>query len=151
MFRWSIKKNGGQEEQALGLSKGGFSTKIHIAVDALGNPLRFLLSEGRRHELPYAKDLIKGFQAEAVLGDKAYDSDSFIEHIEQKEMEAVIPPRSCRKTQRQYDTHRYKERHLVECFVNKIKHYRRIFSRFDKLAKRYLAFLHFVAMIIWLR
>lgn len=151
MFCWSNKKNGGQQEQALGRSQGGFSTKIHIAVDALGNPLRFILSQGQSHESPYAIDLIDGFHAEAVVGDKGYDAAKFIEHIEKQGMLAIIPPRKCRKDRREYDTYRYKERHLVECFVNKIKHYRRIFSRFDKLAKRYLAFIHFVAMLIWLR
>jgi transposase len=65
--------------------------------------------------------------------------------------EPVIPPRSNRKQQHHYDRHLYKERHLVECFINKIKHYRRIFSRFDKLAKRYLGFLSFASALIWLR
>jgi transposase len=65
--------------------------------------------------------------------------------------EPVIPPRATRKEQYYYDRHLYKERHLVECLINKIKHYRRIFSRFDKLAKRYLGFLSFVGALIWLR
>jgi len=63
----------------------------------------------------------------------------------------VIPPRANRTEARDYDKHLYRERHLVECFINKIKHYRRIFSRFDKLAKRYLGFLSFVGALIWLR
>ena len=151
MFSWSIKKNGGQKEQALGRSQGDFNKKIHIAVDALGNPLRFILSQGQAHESPYALDLIDGLKAEAVIGDKGYDSTKFIQHIEQKQMLAIIPPRRSRKDHRDYDKHRYKERHLVECFLNKIKHYRRIFSRFDKLAKRYLAFIYFVSTLVWLR
>lgn len=64
---------------------------------------------------------------------------------------AVIPPRTNRKEQREYDTHLYQERHVVECFIGKIKHYRRVFSRFDKLASRYLGFLQFAAALIWLR
>ena len=63
----------------------------------------------------------------------------------------VIPPRANRREPHTYDPHLYKERHLVECFINKIKHYRRVFSRFDKLATRYMGFLSFVAAIIWLR
>ena len=60
-------------------------------------------------------------------------------------MMPVIPPRSNRKEPADYDRHRYRERHLVECFINKIKRYRRIFSRFEKLDTRYLGFLHFTA------
>ena len=56
-----------------------------------------------------------------------------------------------RKAQRDYDEHLYKERHLVECFIGKIKYYRRIFSRFEKLASRFLGFLSFVSALIWLR
>jgi transposase len=63
----------------------------------------------------------------------------------------VIPPRSNRKVMREYDTYIYKERHLVECFINKIKHYRRIFSRFEKLSTSYMGFLCFVGALIWLR
>jgi transposase len=63
----------------------------------------------------------------------------------------VIPSRSCRKQPREYDQHRYRERHLVECFINKIKHFRRIFSRFEKLDRSYLGFLGFDATLIWLR
>ena len=63
----------------------------------------------------------------------------------------VIPPRSHRNSLREYDTHLYRERNLVECFINKVKHYRHIFSRFDKLASRYLGFLSLVGALIWLR
>lgn len=63
----------------------------------------------------------------------------------------VIPARKNRKEPREYDPHCYKERHLVECFFNKIKHYRRLFSRFEKLDQRHLGFLCFVGTVIWLR
>ena len=145
------KKSGGQEAQALGRSRGGFSTKIHINVDALGNPLRFILSAGQRHDITQAEALIEGYTGEHVIGDKAYDDAEFRQTIQASGAQAVIPPRSNRKDPYDYDTHLYKERHLVECFINKIKHYRRIFSRFEKLAKRYLGFLSFVGALIWLR
>ena len=132
-------KNGGQACQALGRSRGGFSTKIHVSVDGLGNPLRFILTGGQRHDITQAEELIAGYAGEQVLADKGYDS------------QAVIPPRSNRKEPAGYDRHLYRERHLVECFINKIKHYRRIFSRFEKLDTRYLGFLHFTAALIWLR
>ena len=136
------QKNGGQSEQALGRSRGGFSTKIQVNVDGLGNPLRFLLTGGQRHDVT---------QAEGLIADRSYDSDDFLRVIRDKEAQAVIPPRKNRKESREYDQHLYKERHLVECFINKIKHYRRILSRFEKLDKRFLGFLSFVGALIWLR
>ena len=131
-------KNGGQACQALGRSRGGFSTKIHVSVDGLGNPLRFILTGGQRHDITQAEELIAGYAGEQVLADKGYDSQEFREHILALGMTPVIPPRSNRKEPAGYDRHLYRERHLVECFINKIKHYRRIFSRFEKLDTRYL-------------
>jgi len=84
-------------------------------------------------------------------GQTPRESDDFLQVIARIEADAVIPPRSNRKQSRTYDKHLYKERHLVECYFNKIKHYRRIFSRFEKLDKRYLGFLCFVGVLIWLR
>jgi len=147
----ALHKSGGQAEQALGRSRGGFSTKIHVNVDALGNPLRFTLTGGQRHDITQAEALILGYQGDFVLADKSYDADDFRQAILRSGAEPVIPPRSNRKQQHHCDRHLYKERHLVECFINKIKHYRRIFSRFDKLAKRYLGFLSFAGGLIWLR
>jgi transposase len=87
-----------------------------------------------------------------LIADKSYDAEDFIRLlVEEYEAEAVIPPSANRKEQRDYDEHLYKERHLVECFINKIKHFRRIFSRFEKLGSRYLSFLSFVGTLIWLR
>jgi transposase len=120
-------------------------------VDGLGNPLRFELGAGQRHDITGARALIAGFDAEYVIADKGYDSDELIEDIENMGAMAVIPLRSNRKTPREYDRYLYKERHLVECFINKIKHFRHIFSRFDKLASRYHGFLSFVGALIWLR
>lgn len=145
------KKHGGQARQALGRSRGGFSTKIHIAVDALGNPLRLILTAGQVADVTQGAGLIKDFAATAVVADKGYDSDELVATITAQRTQAVIPPRSNRKEQRDYDKHVYRERHLVECFIGKIKHYRRVFSRFDKLSKNYMGFLSFVSALIWLR
>jgi transposase len=145
------KKHGGQAAQALGRSRGGFSTKIHIAVDALGNPLRLFLTGGECHDSPHAAALIKGFECEALIADKGYDDAKLIDAVTAAGIEAVIPPRSNRVEQREYDRHLYRERHLIECFINKIKHYRRVFSRFEKLSKNYSGFLSFVSALIWLR
>ena len=144
-------KKGGQAAQALGRSRGGFSTKVQVSVDSLGNPLRFILTGGQQHDITQAEGLIDGYKGEYVLADKGYDSQGFRQHILERGMTPVIPPRSNRKQPCNYDAHLYRERHLVECFINKIKHYRRIFPRFEKLDTRYLGFLHFTAALIWLR
>jgi transposase len=147
----SVKKSGGQEQQALGRSRGGFSTKIHIAVDALGNPLRLILTAGERHDSPLAAALIEGYEPQVLIADKGYDSDALIKALIAKGIGAVIPPKKNRTEMREYDRHLYRERHLIECFIGKIKQYRRVFSRFEKLSKNYLGFLSFVSALIWLR
>ncbi len=140
---------GNQEEAALGRSKGGFSTKIHALVDALGNPLKFILTAGQRSDITQAENLTKeDVQNTTVIGDKRYDSSTFVEA--NKGCEVVIPPKSNRKVQREYDRHIYKELYLIEWFFGKIKHFRRIFSRFDKAPTTFLAFLNFVGALIWL-
>lgn len=149
--RLAPKKTGGQTEQALGRSRGGFSTKIHISVDGLGNPLRFRLTGGQRHDITQAEALIEDFCADYVIADRAYDAVDFLHVVVKGGAKPVIPSTPRRNEQREHDRHLYKERHLVECFINKIKHYRRVFSRFDKLASRYLGFLQLTAVLIWLR
>jgi transposase len=120
-------------------------------VDGLGNPLRFRLTGGQRHDITQAEGLVNGFEFERLIADRSYDSDDFVQLLVKQQAEAVIPSRQNRKEQREYDQHLYKERHLVECFFNKIKQYRHIFSRFDKLDQRFLGFLSFAGALIWLR
>ena len=147
----ALKTRGGQAAQALGRSRGGFSTKIHIAVDSLGHPLRFMLTAGQRHDITCADALIDGYSSEYVIADTSYDSMAFIESITDTGAVPVIPPRANRRDSRDYDVDLYQQRHIVECFINKLKQYRRISARFDKLAVRYMGFLSFVATIIRLR
>lgn len=144
------KKNS-QDEQALGRSRGGFSTKIHAKADALGNPLKLIITPGQRHESTLAENLLEGHIGEFTLSDTAYDSDEIRSYVKSKNSVPVIPPRKNRIIQHEYDKHIYKERHAIECFFGKIKHFRRIFSRFDKKAKTYVSFLSFVGALIWLR
>jgi transposase len=148
---WSCKKSDGQESQALIRSRGGFSTKIHASVNALGNPLRFLLTGGQQDDITQADDLIAEFDFDRIIANRASDAEEFLKQIAGKQAEAVIPPRKNRKEPREYDPHLYKEHHLIECFFNKIKHYRRIFSRFVKLDQRHHGFLCFAGALIWLR
>ena len=116
----AAQKNGGQAAQALERSQGGFSTKIHANVDALGKPLRNLLTAGQRHDITLAADLIAGYEFEGLIADRSYNGDDFLQLIAEMEAEAVILSRKNRNEQREYDKHLYKERLLVECFFNKI-------------------------------
>ena len=106
-------KKGGQAAQALGRSRGGFSTKVHVSVDSLGNPLRFILTGGQQHDITQAEGLIDGYAGEYVLADEGYDSQGFRQYILERGMTPVIPPRSNRKQPCDYDAHLYRERHLV--------------------------------------
>jgi transposase len=122
-----------------------------VTVDALGNPLRFALTGGQRNDITQAEDLIVGLSCEYVIADKGYDADDFRQTVLEQGAMPVIPARSGRKQPAAHDEWLYRERHLVECFFNKIKHYRRLFSRFDKLDQRFLGFLSLVGALIWLR
>ncbi len=144
------KKNRAKE-QALGRSRGGFSTKVHALTDALGYPIKFILTGGHESDIGQAENLLTGVHAGALLADKGYDADVLLETLRESNIDAVIPPKANRTVQRPCDWHLYKERHLIECFFGKIKHYRRIFSRYEKLAVNYLSFLSFVGALIWLR
>jgi len=146
---------GSQAEQALGKRVGGFSTKIHVVVDAHGNPLRLVPTGGQRADSTQALALLEGFQLAAVLADRGYDTDKILDFLAQNHAEAVIRgalwAKKNRLIQRQTDWHIYKVRYLVECLMNKIKQYRRIFSRFEKYTARHMAFLSFASALIWLR
>lgn len=140
-----------QNKEALGRSKGGFSTKIHILVEGLGLPLKFILTPGQRNDITQAKVLCADLSNTTVNADKAYDADDLMDTLTAQNCTPNIPSKNNRKEPREHDEHTYKERHAIECFNGKIKHFRRIFSRYDKSADSYLAFLHFVGALIWLR
>jgi transposase len=134
----------------MGKSRGGLSTKIHAAVDALGNPIRLLLTPGQVSEYSQSQALIEGFACRAILADKGYDSNAFVEAIELIGAEAVIPARKHRLELRTLDRHLYKERNLVERFFQKLKQYRRIATRYERLARNYQSMLSLVSVVIWL-
>ena len=142
------QKKGGQTEQALGRSCGGFTTKIHLSLTDTGVPMRFILSAGQCHDATEASVLIQGFECAHVIGDRGYDADAFIAAIQAQQAEAVIPPKKNRVVPRDYDKVLYKTRNFIERFIGHLKQYRRVSSRYDKLAVRYLGFLHFAAILI---
>jgi transposase len=106
-----------------------------VLVDALGNPVELMLTPGQAHDLTCAEQLIDSADPNALLGDKAYDADSLIDTLTQRGITPVIPPKANRKAQRACDFALYCERNLVERFFNKLKHYRAIATRYDKLAR----------------
>ena len=140
-----------KKKEALGRSAGGFTTKLHALVDALGNPLLFLATPGQEHDVNQAENLLKNYKETTVIADKGYDSQTLINKLKKKDIASVIPPRKNSLNPRKYDKHLYKERNLIECFFGKIKQFRRVFSRFDKSIKAFLSFVNFAAAIIWLR
>lgn len=119
-------------------------------VDALGNPVRWVLTGGEVADITQAQPLLQGLEAEAVLGDKGYDADAFIDSIQATGAVAVIPPKCNRLVQRSFDRHLYKDRNLVERFFNRIKQFRRIATRYEKLARNYLSFFNLVCAYIWI-
>ncbi|MFH0898208.1 MAG: IS5 family transposase [bacterium] len=140
-----------QTEQGLGRSKGGFTSKIHVKVDALGNPLKFIVTPGQKHEVTQAEKLLGKVWGTYVLADRGYDSDDFRACVKKQGSIPVIPGKCNRKKKVDYDKHIYKERSLAECFFSKIKHFRRVFSRFDKSVESFIACLSFAGAILWLR
>jgi transposase len=141
----------GAETQALGRSCGGFSTKIHAACDALGNPIRFILTGGEASDYTQALSLLDGLKAKAILADKGYDADYVVHAAKAMEADVVIPPKSNRKEARSFDKVLYKERNLIERMFNKIKHFRRVATRYDKTATAYLAFVTIAGICLWLK
>jgi transposase len=114
------------------------STKIHALVDALGNPLRFLLSPGQVHDLVGADALLPQIAADVLIADKAFDADDrVIRPLAAAGKAAVIPPRRSRLTPRAFDQDLYKARHLVENFFAKLKQFRAIATRYDKTARNF--------------
>ena len=138
------------QEQELGRSKGGFTTKLHMACDALGNPIRFCITPGQRSDYVKAIDLIDGLGMGALLADKGYDANYIAEAAIKIGAMVVIPPRSMRKNPREYDKELYKERNIIERMFNKLKNFRRVATRYDKLAISYMAFVCIASTYLWL-
>ena len=122
-----------------------------MIVDALGNPLALSLTGGNAHDITQAEPLAAQVEPEAMLGDKGYDADSFITSLEVRAIKVVIPPKSNRKVKRPCDFALYAERNLVERFFNTIKHYRGIATRYEKTARNFLAGLHLVCALTWIK
>ncbi|WFU59770.1 IS5 family transposase [Bradyrhizobium pachyrhizi] len=144
-------KKRGSEDQAIGRSRGGLSTKIHMAVRGLGCPVRFTLTAGQKGDAPQAATLIEGLPAEVVMADAAYDADHLRQAIAAKGAIAVIPNNPSRALKHPLDKHLYVQRHLVECCFSKLKQFRRVATRFEKTARNYRAIVTLAAIVLWMR
>ena len=140
------------ENKAVGRTKGGLNTKIHAIVDGLGNPVAFLLSPGNDNDSTHAVELMSmiDIAGSNLLGDKAYGTKEILAYIKEHRATVVIPPKSNVKEPWAVDYYLYKERHLVECFFQRIKWFRRVATRYDKLDNSFLAFVYMAATIICL-
>jgi transposase len=109
-----------------------------------------MLTPGQQADVTQGAVLLEGYQPEAVIADKGYDSAALIQAIEAKGSVAVIPPRKNRREPREYDADLYKERSLVERFVNRLKQCRRVATRYEKTARNYLAFVQVASIMVLL-
>ena len=137
----------------MGRSCGGLTTKIHAVVDALGNPLHLLLSAGNDADISSAIPLLctLSIDGSIVNVDKGYDSKTFVDWLKSLGATPNIPSRKTNKEQRDCDWWAYKERHLVECFWAKIKQFRRVATRYEKLAKTFLGFVFLASIMVLLK
>ena len=140
------------EERAIGRSSGGLTSKIHLCADAHGNPVDFEITGGEVHDSQVAPELIEKIEADYWIADKGYDSDEIRECARKKGMKPIIPRRSnSHKTNPEFDKHLYKIRHLVENLFAKLKHFRSIATRFEKLARNFKAMVFIACAFIWLK
>ena len=122
-----------------------------MIVDAFGNPLALSLTGGQVHDITQADALLALVEPEAMLADKGYDADHFVASLTARAIKVVIPPKSNRTVKRDCDFALYCERNIVERFFNMIKHFRAIATRYEKTAQNFLAGLHLVCALAWLK
>jgi len=129
------------------------TTKIHGVVDALGNPICLLLSAGNEADINHAQPLLSALTLTGTIvnADRGYDSQAFVDWLKASGAIPNIPSRVTNKVQRDCDWWEYKERHLIECFWQKIKQFRRVATRYEKLAKSFLGFVYLAAIIVLLK
>jgi transposase len=113
--------------------------------------MRMILTAGQVHEATQASALIRGLPLISLIADKGFDNDIFRAELAAAEVDVVIPPLSSRTAEIAYDKNAYGLRHLIECFINKIKHYRRAATRYEKTARNFLSMLCLAAAMVWLR
>ena len=147
--------------EALGRSRGGFSTKIHVRAEGWGKPVTFHLTGGERHDSVALPALLDAgavrrkrgrprLRPRRVVGDKAFAGRPSREHLRRRRIAAVIPAKANERRRPGFDREAYRARNRVERLFNRLKQFRRIATRYEKRAENYLAMLHIGAILIWL-
>ena len=140
----------GIQQNALGRSRGGFSTKVHAIVDAKGRPLHVALTPGERHEMIAARELLDFANGDALIGDTAYDSNEFRAEVKARDIKPVIHSKPERKRALPLDRKLYGQRYVIEVCFHSLKRFRAIATRFEKTARNYLALIHVACVNLWL-
>ena len=141
----------GNNQQHMGRSRGGLTTKIHVVVDTNGLPVQIGLTPGETHDNQLCSVLLSELRPQTMLlADRGYDADWIRAFASDQGACANIPPKRNRKETICFSPYLYRARNLVERFFNKIKQCRRIATRYDKLAANYLAFIKLASIRIWL-
>ena len=136
---------------SIGRSRGGLSTKIHASCNKNGKPVQFFLTCGQSSDYTKALDLIHNKKMNVLIADKGYDANYLIEKAESIGAKTVIPPRSMRKNPRFYDKDLYKHHNIIERMFNKMKQFRRVATRYDKLDISHISFVLFSGICLWLK
>jgi transposase len=141
------------EERAIGKSRGGPTTKIHMVADAHGNPIDFEITGGEVHDVKVADQIIRKLdKAEYFIADKGYDSEAVRQQARDKNIIPIIPRKSnSKKPNKEFDSHLYKLRHLVENLFAKIKRFRSAAMRFEKLARNFKSIVYLACTVVCLR
>lgn len=139
------------DNEQVGNSRGGRNTKIHALVDEESQIVKIIISQGNRHDICFANDLVAEVPDDiVVVADKSYDSDKFREDLEEQNLGCCIPPKAGRLAPSDYDKDVYKERHRVENAFQRLKEYRAIATRYEKLAINFKALVTLGAILDWI-
>jgi transposase len=144
------RARGGYLAQAVGRSRGGLTSKVHLLTDALGNPVRFVVTGGERNDITQAPALLPPGSSAEVICDRGYDADWWRERLIGAGHCPVIPSRRNRIIQPLYDQHAYRARHLVENAFARLKSARRIATRYDQTVASFSAFVSLACIFLWL-
>jgi transposase len=140
---------GGPRVNAIGRSRGGFSTKLHAVVTLEGHPIEVRATPGEQHESTVAEELLDFVRGTVCLADGGYDADRILEALKHRDLEPVIPPSKSRKKNRRYNRKLYRDlRYQVEVFFHHLKRYRRIATRYDKTLSSFMGFVDMACLLM---
>ena len=147
------RRKGGIQKNALGRSRGGFSTKIHARTNADGLPIGIVITPGQAHDVTAYPALMAEVDADPdqMLADKGYDSDAVRQDIQDRGGKPVIPTKANRKQQIIVQKAIYGLRNRIERFFNRLKNSRRVATRYDKLIQTFAAFVLLSSLRIWIK